>query len=226
MIVKREYILPNCTLILSGMSEDSSTTESDRHTPVMNSILSAECNFVGLNKSLSGEKDFFDSLIATVSSYAQQFLSGSRYPRSNNKDKPNAIEIEKVENKNLHRLSWRSADKEQVEIELTTIELFDLVEAIDQFFEDRLTLPDLQLKLKPLSKRYRSSDEPIAKRSAPAAFGLASLALSGLILFLIPIPEKARSPIESPQPTPTEQKQEEDPQPSNSSTDSNNDTSQ
>ncbi len=225
MIIKREYILPNCTLTLSGMSEDSSASESGSETPVMNSILSAECNFIGLDRSLSGEKDFFETLTETVSAYAQECLSGLRHPRSTAKDKPNSIEIERVENKNLHRLSWRSAEKEPVEIELTTIQLFDLVEAIDQFFDDRLTIPDRKLELQPLSKRYRVSDEPLAKRTAPAAFGLTSLAVAGLVLFITPIPEKERSPIVDPQPTPTEEKQE-DKNPSNTSTDSNNDKSQ
>ncbi|MGF1490293.1 MAG: DUF4335 domain-containing protein [Prochloraceae cyanobacterium] len=217
MIVQREYNLPNCILIVSGMSDPGRTYVSEEgiKTEVIDSILSAECKFVGKDKSLSGEKDFFDNLIATVSSYAQEFLSGLRYPKSFDKDKPNSIAIERVDNKNLHRLSWQPADLEKVEIELTTLQLFDLVEAIDQFFADRFILPDRQLELKPLSKRHVISDEPITKRSAPAALGLTGLALSGLVLFLTPIPEKERSPRENLQPTSTEQPQEEERTPSN-----------
>lgn len=201
MIIKREYSLPNCTLILSGMSDDSSSAEESKNQ-VINSILSAECNFVGLEKSISGEKDFFENLIASVSSYAQECLSGLRYPPAKpTKDNSNPISIARVADKNLHRLVWQPPEKEKVEIELTTIQLFDLVEAIDQFFDDRLTLPDRQLELKPLSRRHRTSDEPLAKRSAPAAFGLAGLAVSALVMFVTPIPERDPQPSPTPQPT-------------------------
>ncbi|MDJ0725648.1 MAG: DUF4335 domain-containing protein [Prochloraceae cyanobacterium] len=217
MIIKREYTLPNCTLTVSGMSQEGGSSESGSDTPAIDSILSAEFKFLGLETSLSGEKEFFENAIASISDYAQQFLSGLRYPKPNPKDRSNTIEIEQVDNKNLHRLSWQPPDKEKVEIELTTIQLFDLVEAIDQFFADRLTLPDLQLKLKPLPRRYRTSDEPLTKRSAPAALGLASLAVSGLVLFITPIPERSKEV--DPQPTNTEQKQEEDSNPPETSTD-------
>jgi hypothetical protein len=75
-----------------------------------------------------------------------------------------------------------------VQLDLTTVQLFDLVEAIDQFLADRRTLPDLKVSLEPVPKRYRKADEPIAKRAAPAALGVTGLALSAIAFFLMPVP--------------------------------------
>ena len=72
---------------------------------------------------------------------------------------------------------------------LTTVQLFDLVEAIDQFVADSVTLPNLTLQLKPLSRRYRPPDEPLAQRAVPATLGIASLVVMAFALFFIPSPE-------------------------------------
>ncbi|NJR59277.1 MAG: DUF4335 domain-containing protein [Cyanobacteria bacterium CRU_2_1] len=97
------------------------------------------------------------------------------------------------------------------QIDLTTVQLFDLVEAVDQFFADAQTLPDLSLKLAPLPKRYVVPKEPASKRAVPVALGVSSLVATALGLFFIPaprveLPERGRattqeSPTASPSPT-------------------------
>jgi hypothetical protein len=74
------------------------------------------------------------------------------------------------------------------------------VEAIDQFFADTQTLPELSLQLTPISKRYVKSAEPLAKRSLPAVVGVSSLALAAMAFFLVPVPEVQRPRDPVPQP--------------------------
>lgn len=85
-------------------------------------------------------------------------------------------------------------------IDLTTVQFFDLVEAVDQFFADPLTLPDLSLNLKPVSKGEVTSTEPVAKRAMPVGIGVSSLALAAIAFFFLPIPE-VRRPTEPAQET-------------------------
>jgi hypothetical protein len=80
---------------------------------------------------------------------------------------------------------------------LTTVQLFDLVEAVDQFIADRHTLPDFSLTLQPLSRRYRQPDEPFVQRAVPATLGAISLAIFAAALYVLPIPE-----VRKPEPKP------------------------
>ena len=208
MTIKRQYILPNCTLILEGLSE-TSESENDVNDVVAQQSLSilvnAECHFVKSNRKLSGGSIFFENLVKSVSAYAQELLSGLPHRQTSQTESPH-IHIEKVANQNLHRLTCEpEADKEQQksEIDLTTVELFDLVEAVDQFFTDRYTLPDITLELQSLSRRHRQPDEPLVQRITPVAIGVASLAFATATFFVIPTPE-VREPQSIPESSPTE----------------------
>jgi len=46
---------------------------------------------------------------------------------------------------------------------LTTVQLFDLVEAIDQFFADSQTLPDLSLQR--LAAKHAGSNQSLVKQA-------------------------------------------------------------
>ena len=83
MNIKRQYILPNCNLILEGL-EDSDTENVDildGQSP-MSILINAECNFIGSNQTLSGGSVFLRNLSHTVSNYAQGFLSGLSHPKA------------------------------------------------------------------------------------------------------------------------------------------------
>lgn len=188
MTIQRQYSLPNCTLILEGMS-DGSTAEA---RPLMSILANAECHFVGYQQPLIGGRDFFESLVVAVSQYAQEFLSGVR-PASANKSK--LVELQKV-GEGIHRLSYTSPEEgqrngapPQTELNLNTVQLFDLVEAVDQFLADSQTLPDLSLNLAPVSRRYVRASEPMAKRAIPAFLGASSLAAAAAIFFMVPVPK-------------------------------------
>lgn len=225
MTIRRQYSLPNCTLVLEGLSDNTAGIGSQFDTrPVMTMLVSAECHFSGKEQPLTGGRDFLESLVRSVSHYAQEFLSQVRHPKLHG-DKPELVQLQKLPEKNLHQLRLLPtvnalpagystgapvgsgavvAQGIPLQMDLTTVQLFDLVEAIDQFLADRQTLPDLKVSLEPLSKRHRQADEPIAKRAAPAAVGVTGLALSAATLFLLPTPQVRQSkPVET-QPTSTE----------------------
>ena len=195
MTIQRLYDLPNCKLVLEGYSADT--------RPILSALMSAECHFKGKGQPLTGGREFFESLVRAVSSYAQEFLSGVSSPL-NRSGKSGLVEIRKIHG-DLHRLSFEEPMETAREtqenvasgrsIDLTAVQLFDLVEAVDQFFADPLTLPDLALDLRPVSKRDVTSREPVAKRALPAAIGTSGLALAAIAFFFLPIPE-VRRPVE------------------------------
>lgn len=207
MTIRRQYSLPNCTLILEGLSD--SVPEAGTHVdarPLMTILINAECHVVGEAQPLTGGREFLESLLRAVSGYAQQFLSQIPHPISGG-DKPALVKLQKLEGKNLHRLTLLNTSEQEsgagkatpgmmviapektVQIDLTSVQLFDLVEAIDQFLADSRTLPDLGISLQPVSRRHRQADQPIVQRAAPAALGITGLALAASSLFLLPIPE-------------------------------------
>ena len=208
MTIRRQYSLPNCTLVLEGLSDGSSASQLDTR-PVLSILMSAECYVTGLGEPLSGGREFFESLVRVVSSYAQEFMSGVHYP---DRYGPNLgmVQLHRIDG-NLHRLTVLPAStgspsqidqktELSAKVDLTTVQLFDLVEAIDQFFADTQTLPELSLQLTPISKRYVKSAEPLAKRSLPAVVGVSSLALAAMAFFLVPVPEVQRPRDPVPQP--------------------------
>ncbi len=205
MTIKKQYILPNCTLTLEGLSEASEETNDVFAQQALSILVNAECHFVGSNQKLSGGSVFFENLVKSVSAYAQEFLSGLPH-RQNSQTESSQILIEKITDHNLHRLTFEpesDTQQQKSEIELNTVELFDLVEAVDQFFADKYTLSSIRMELQSLGKRYRQRDEPLIQRLTPVGIGLASLAFATTTFFVIPIPEISE-PQSTPQSSPTE----------------------
>ena len=81
MTIRRQYSLPNCTLVLEGLSDGSAASQLDLR-PVLSILMSAECYVTGLGEPLSGGREFFESLVRAVSSYAQEFNERSALSRS------------------------------------------------------------------------------------------------------------------------------------------------
>ncbi|MFB2897497.1 DUF4335 domain-containing protein [Aerosakkonemataceae cyanobacterium BLCC-F50] len=203
--IQRQYSLPNCTLILEGLSETTGGLIQTEMRPVLSILVNAECRLAGYTgPSLSGGRDFFESLVTAVSNYAQEILSGVPHQHLENGHVP-LVQLHRS-GQNSHRLIVQPhnlntflngitappASTNPIEIDLSTVQLFDLVEAVDQFFADSQTLPSLGLKLAPVEKRFAKSDEDLVKQAAPAALGLSSLALAAIALFFAPIPEVQR----------------------------------
>ncbi len=203
MTIRRPYSLPNCTLILEGLSDATAAGQVDAR-PLMSILVNAECHFAGKEKPLTGGRDFFESLVTAASNYAQEFLSGVPHSHSL-KDKPSLVQFQKVD-AHLHRLivqspgnsgdsthsgasSGASTTLQARQVDITTVQLFDLVEAVDQFLADGRTLPDIMLSIAPVPKRYAKAEVPVAQRAAPAAVGVTTLALAAIAFSRVPPPE-------------------------------------
>jgi Domain of unknown function (DUF4335) len=197
MAIQRQYSLPSCKLILEGLGD---STEA---RPLVSVVSNVECYFSGHEKPLTGGREFLESLVSTVSDYTQGFLSGVMHPASHRDRHASTklVQLNQVE-KNLHRLMVQPQISDTVasvtdstlpqQFDLTTVQLFDLVEAIDQFYADAQTLPDLTLSLLPLPKRFVASQEPIGKRAVAPMLGVSGLAIAAAAMFFIPAPQVQR----------------------------------
>lgn len=206
MTIRRQYSLPNCTLILEGLSDDSAAIDPKDGRALLSILVNVECHFVGISHKIHGGRIFLENLVKAVSNYAQECLSGVHHPQEV-KEEGDRVHLEKIGGTNLHRLSWQPApetNEQPIELELSTVQLFDLLEAVDQFVADSRTLPDLSLKLAPVPRRYRQPDEPLAQRVVPATLGVMSLAATAFLFFLIPVPEKVEKPASRLESSPTE----------------------
>ncbi len=194
MTIQRQYSSPNCMLLLEGFSDEQGSSVDG--LPVMSVLVNAQCQILGCESKLAGGKSFFEHLVKVVSAYAQGFLSGIHHPGKMEADS-DLIYLQKLPDKNRHLLIWQeSKDNEdtKVEIELTTVQLFDLVETVDQFLADKLTLPELSWELQPVSRRYLQVEENLVQQSTPAVLGIASLTLAAIALFFMPTPSEVKDP--------------------------------
>lgn len=198
MNIQRKYSLPNCTLLLEGLSDSSKAAHIQELRPVLSILVNAECQISGY-KTLLGGREFFESLARVASSYAQECLSHVPNPQANNPE-VELVQIEKIDT-NKHKMTVnselpqptleydKSNIKPPIEVNLNTVQLFDLVEAIDQFFADTQTLPEFTLQLEPVAKRHNSSRKTTIQQAVPATIGVSSLAAAAAIFALMPAPE-------------------------------------
>ncbi len=211
MNIQRKYSLPNCTLLLEGLSDVTRAAQFQELRPELSILVNAECYLSGYNQPLTGGREFFESLVRAVSGYAQEFLSNVPNPQAHNHESE-LVEFQKIDS-NRHRLIVHSegasegfeshpshAKRPSIEIDLSTVQLFDLVEAVDQFFADSQTLPELSLELQPVTKRYGAASQGLINQVVPAAVGVSSLAVAAIAFNLIPPPQ-----IRPPQPQPNGQ---------------------
>ncbi len=213
MSIQRQYSLPTCKLVLEGLTDDNlSGDRQDGSRPLMSILVSAECYLPPRKEPIAGGQEFFQSLVNVVSHYAQEFLSGVKrfsfytIPVEPRDGVPTPVQLQKI-NPNLHRLivqPQESYNSAPIEIDLSAVQLFDLVEAVDQFCADSQTLPQIHGNLRSLSRQEAKVHEPVAKRALPATVGLSSLAVAALAFFFMPIPEYQR-PLE---PVPGESSEE------------------
>ena len=213
MNIQRKYSLPNCTLLLEGLSDASKTTQYQEMRPELSILVNAECTVSGLTQSLAGGRDFFESLVRAVSAYAQEFLSNVSNPQAHNSESE-LVQLEKI-NANSHKLKVLSDvatgdlnnggnGKHTVEVNLNSVQLFDLVEAVDQFFADTQTLPELTLELQPVARPHSAVSGALLQQAVPASVGLGTLAAAAIAFNLMPAPE-FREPVSSKEKTSTTQ---------------------
>ncbi|MGD1856328.1 MAG: DUF4335 domain-containing protein [Leptolyngbyaceae cyanobacterium] len=192
MTIQKQYVLPNCSLILEGLSADASN--------VLSILANAEFKLVGLEAPLAGGSDFFKAMASAVSAYCQRLLSGVDHPDHMDET---LVAVAPDEGQ-YHQLRVKPELIENSSgpqtFRLSTVQLFDMAEAIDQFCADTQTLPDFSLSLAPLPRKYVRSDEPLVQRAMPPLLGLGTVAIAALGLFLLPVPElrEPENPLEQP----------------------------
>lgn len=189
--IQRQYSLPNCTLLLDGMDDPIQANAMDLR-PIMALLLNAECRigngYGDVGGSLVGGREFFESLVNSVSRYAQEFLSGIHLPT----DKLHLVQMKRL-GVDQHELSYQPSPDESnpnakpEKLNLSTVQFFDLVEAIDQFVADTQTLPAFSLNLSSVAKKFVPR-AIMGKQAVPAAIGLSGFAIAALALFSLPIP--------------------------------------
>ncbi|AFY66965.1 DUF4335 domain-containing protein [Geitlerinema sp. PCC 7407] len=201
--MQRQYSLPNCKLVLEGIEDIPAEGALDPRPPI-NVLVNAECHIQGHEQPLSGGRTFFEGLVNAVNHYAQSFFSSVSAPESR-RGKASPVTIERLD-QNRHRIvihpeamsseEAAAARTGPLEMDLTTVQLFDLVEAVDQFFADSRTLPDLSCQLQPVSRKHAKAERPLQERALPAAVGISGLAAAAVAVFLLPIPnlERPRDP--------------------------------
>ncbi len=194
MTIRRQYSLPNCTLIIEGIGDPSAAGEL---RPLMTTVLSFSCQLSGQPEPLQGGYEVLQALLLGVSSYAQGFLSGLQ-----GSNPPGALVRMARLGPHTHGLRLQQADTPQ-EVTLSTVQLFDLVEAFDQLLADRQTLPDLHLDLKPRPRHQVRSLKPTGPKVVPAGIGIASVILAALLLHLLPVPKVPVPKVFQPQPVAT-----------------------
>lgn len=198
MTIQRLYSLPNCTLVLEGLSDAMTGTSLQEMRPLLSTLVNVDCYLAANVEPLSGGRDFFESLVTAVSGYAQEFLS--RVQRPSAQLSLGLVQLQQVD-EHRHRLIVHSSElrsdvgknpnKMPIQIDLTTVELFDLVEAVDQFLADSQTLPDLAAPpLLPVAQREAGSSQILVRQAVPASVGVYSLALSAIALFFVPLPSQ------------------------------------
>ncbi|MEY3333908.1 MAG: hypothetical protein RLZZ176_2211, partial [Cyanobacteriota bacterium] len=198
MNIQRKYSLPNCTLLLEGLTDMARTANFQELRPELSILVNAECYLSNYNQPIRGGREFFESLVRAVSSYAQEVLSNIPNPQIQNHDSE-LVKFQKIDS-NKHRLIVHSEitsdqqtennnQEQPLQIILNTVQLFDLVEAVDQFFADSQTLPELCLELHPVTRSYAGSSQALIKQAIPATIGVSSLAAAAVAFSLIPAPQ-------------------------------------
>ncbi|WP_448379738.1 DUF4335 domain-containing protein [Gloeomargarita sp.] len=196
----REYRLPHCTLILEGFSAPAGGA--------LAVLIQMECYLPGLEQPMRGGSELLEQLSRTVSEYVQLFLS-HREPRPVQPAGPVALE---PVSHHHHRLRVHPEllqdGREPVQLDLTTIQLFDLLEACDQGMSDPQTLPDWHVNLVPRIPRTVK----LSQQAVPAGVGLVTLSAAAMALALIPAPKiepprelRETAPSVSPTATPSPQ---------------------
>ncbi|CCH66297.1 FOG: WD40 repeat [Richelia intracellularis HH01] len=193
MSIQRKYSLPNCTLILEGLSNTAQANSPQEIRPLLSILVNAECHLSGLKEPITGGREFFESLVRAVSAYAQEFLSNVSNSQANKKEfEP--VQLEKLSD-NQHRLVLRMHEVQDsnfqapTALDISTVQLFDLVEAVDQFLADSQTLPEITLELQPVVNHYNSVIQIFLKQAIPATLGVSSLAAAAIIFGVLPPPK-------------------------------------
>ncbi len=212
MSINRQFSLPNCVLILEGLSNAPEGTAAGSR-PELSVLTRFECYFAREKQALVGGLDLLEGLITATNDCVQSWISGIPSAQSKRADAPSRVEIKPAnggfdvmvpEDLLSQGLADPSKDPETsvLQLHISAVQLFDLMEAIDQLAADHQTLPNLQTAPHTRSKKETLSGSLLIEQSAPVAIGTASVAVAAAALFFMPIPKvpTIKEPKASPSP--------------------------
>jgi hypothetical protein len=213
MPIQRQYSLPDCVLTLDGLSNALENTATGNRTEL--SVLTRfECYFAGEKSPLVGGKEFLEGLIAATNDCVQASISGIK---SATKYDDSKVQLQPAQaggytlivpaallfQGNMTALSETDGlEKPAQELHISAVQLFDLMEAVDQLSADQQTLPGLQAAIHPRSRKEVMSPQLVLEQSAPIALGAAGVAIAVAAVFFIPAP-KVPTPLKELQTKPT-----------------------
>jgi Domain of unknown function (DUF4335) len=200
MPIQRQYSLPDCVLTLDGLSNSPEAAATGNRTEL--SVLTRfECYFAGEKNPLVGGREFLDSLVKATNDSVQAWISGIKSAVKVDETKVQILPDEDgrftltVPSALLFQTNAASLadtdglEKPAQEVHISAVQLFDLMEAIDQLVADRQTLPDLQVSIQPRSRKDVMSPQLVVEQAAPVALGAASVAIAAAAVFFIPVPK-------------------------------------
>ncbi len=219
--IQRQYSLPNCVLLLEGLN-DLEVTGADATRQSLAILTRCECHFANQPQALVGGRDLLEGLVKATHDCAQAWMSGVTPKAFQNPKGDPVVQLQpqakgrfrlQVPTQLLHQsggtdASPAAADAQTdtdnwVRLDLSTVQLFDLMEAVDQVLMDAQTLPDLELKVQPLARRASRAGNAAIAKVASFALGTGSLVVAAAALFWLPVPEVRQPPEDAPLP-PTE----------------------
>jgi hypothetical protein len=204
MPIQRQYSLPNCVLILEGLSNLPDAAGS---RPELSVLTRFECHFAREKETLIGGRELLDGLVCATNDCVQASISGVK---SAPKPTDSQVQLQPAKESGFNLtipvglLAKGMPDaavdeglsKPPVELHISTVQLFDLMEAVDQLVADRQTLPDLQMPIQPRSRRDVMSPQLVVEQTAPIALGAVSVAVAAAAVFFIPAPKVPTPPKE------------------------------
>ncbi len=223
MLNQRHYSLPNCVITLEGMSSQAG------NSLLLDLVTACQVQIIGESQPLRGGREFLEALITAINPVVQTWLSGVK-PLKHWFSLPQGNAIEKIQvqaqTPDAHSFlvliprqllattivetpptgivnSSAATPQDFVELKLSTVQMFDLVEALDQLCQDELTLPNLKLELTSLPRRDVAPSVSLAEQATPIGLGAVSLALAAMIFFFVPVPAPRQEPPPTPATSPT-----------------------
>jgi hypothetical protein len=197
MPIQRQYSLPNCSLILEGFGTATDNASlSDR--PELSVLTRFECYFAREKQSLVGGIELLQSLREAVHHAVQACISGIPAAPEKGMGDSERVQIQPIQTGGFDLvvpgafLFQKTADdvnQSEVRLHLSSVQLFDLVEAMDQLATDQQTLPSLQAEIRPRPRQAVVAQRSSLEQSAPLALGAASVAAAVAAIFFIPAPK-------------------------------------
>jgi len=187
MKLSARYEQTSCRLVLEGFP-DLSAGQGDQAL----GILTGWSLALAGRPELEGRREHLVALLQVVLPYARHLLSGAPRPFGT-AETPVVIAPQGTG----HELLVRSSlpDTPPLSLQLDDAELADLVRCLDQLrLDDRVRVP-LELPApQPLKRSELRHRQPLRRRLAAPATGLAALALGSFLALLLPTPKPTTAP--------------------------------